>query len=205
MGEPKALLRWGKRTVLEHHLRLWTAAGADQVAVVMDPRDVPIRAELERLKWDHVIPNDHPDGGMMSSLRAAASWSGWTEGMECVVVVLVDQPQLPWAVAVELVELAGSHPHDVCQPQNGDRRGHPVVLPWRLFSGIPATTADTLRDYLCMKESSRQLLLIADSGWMEDMDTPDAYRSLRERYVGQEQRDLSPDWQGGGRGDCGPR
>jgi molybdenum cofactor cytidylyltransferase len=189
MGEPKALLQWGKGTVLEHHLHVWTSAGAGQVAVVMDPQNAPVREELGRLKWEDVILNDHPENGMMSSLREAASWSGWAKGLDHVLVVLVDQPQFPLAVArelVKLVKLAGGHPQDVCQPQHGDRRGHPVVLPWRVFLGIAETTADTLRDYLRMKEAPRKVLGITDPGWMEDMDTPDAYQSLRERYGRQD-------------------
>lgn len=180
MGRPKALLPWGERTVLAHHRSVWSLAGARQIAVVVDPANAAVLDELGQIDWVDVIMNDHPEDGMMSSLRAAAAWSHWHADLRSVVVVLVDQPQFPIESAKSLVQLAATHAGDVCQPQCEGRRGHPVVLPCEVFAGLASTVAATMRDYLGGLQIPRRGLEVETSWWLEDMNGPGAYERILE-------------------------
>lgn len=180
MGRPKALLPWGEGTVLAHHRSVWNLAGARQMAVVVDPANATVLDELRRLNWAHVIENNHPEDGMMSSLRAASDWAHWCADLQSVVVVLVDQPQFPLEGVNSLMELATCHADEICQPQCEGRRGHPVVLPVEVFAGLASTPAATMRDYLSGLPVPRRVLQVETSWWLEDMNVPGAYERILE-------------------------
>ncbi len=180
MGRPKALLPWGEGTVLAHHQRVWNLAGARQIAVVVDPANAAVLDELKRLNWVDVIVNDHPEDGMMSSLRAASAWPQWDEDLQSVAVVLVDQPQFPMEVVKLLVDLAATYADEICQPQCEGRRGHPVVLPIEVFAGLASTADATMRDYLGRLPIPRRGLEVETSWWLDDMNVPGAYERILE-------------------------
>jgi molybdenum cofactor cytidylyltransferase len=178
MGQPKALLPWRGDTAVVHLHEVWTTAGAVQAAAVYDPSNLRIEREVDRIAGLEGIENPLAGEGMMSSLKAAAVWPSWAPGLEHVAIALVDQPQVPLPVVRDLLELARSNPGSVCQLQCGNVRGHPLVLPWKVFVGIAATHEATLRHYLGVQPGSRQSLAIAEAWWLEDMDTPEDYRRL---------------------------
>lgn len=188
MGCPKALLPWGEGTVLAHHRSVWNLAGAGQIAVVVDPANAAVLEGLKQINWVDVIVNDHPEDGMMSSLRAASAWPHWHANLRSVVVVLVDQPQFPIESAKSLVELAAAHADDICQPQCEGRRGHPVVLPCEVFAGLASTAAATMRDYLGGLPIPRRLLEVETSWWLEDMNLPGEYERILELSSESEKR-----------------
>lgn len=178
MGRPKTLLPWGEGTVLAHHQSVWKLAEARQIAVVVDPANAAVLDELKQLNWVDVIVNDHPEDGMMSSLRAASGWPRWDENLQSVVVVLVDQPQFPLEAVKLLMDLAAAHADEICQPQIEGRRGHPVVLPIEVFSGLASTAATTMREYLSGLPIPRRVLEVKTSWWLDDMNVPGAYERL---------------------------
>src|SRR5262245_31955866 len=96
MGRPKLLLPWGKTSVLGHLIGQWEGLGAKQIAVVCAEGDSAMHAELNRLEVPHVgrSLNPAPGRGMFSSIRCAAEWSGWRDGLTHWVIVLGDQPHL---------------------------------------------------------------------------------------------------------------
>jgi molybdenum cofactor cytidylyltransferase len=183
MGHPKALLPWGKGTVLAHHQSVWNLAGAQQVAVVVDPTNNAVLDELRRLSWVDVIANDRPEDGMMSSLRIASAWPHWQKDLQSVAVILVDQPQFPLTAARRLMDLAAVHVDEICQPQSEGRRGHPVVLPYSVFAGLASTPAATMRDYLREIHIPRRVLELESSWWLDDMNVPGAYERILELSV----------------------
>lgn len=178
MGQPKALLPWRGDTTLGHLYAVWTSVGAVQAAAVYDPLSLRVKEEVDRILGLEGIENPVASEGMMSSLKAAAVWPGWSPGLEHVAIALVDQPQVPLRVIQELLELASSNPGNVCQLQCGSGRGHPLVLPWTLFAGIATTQEATLRDYLRAQTGSRLTLAVSETWWLEDVDTPEDYLRL---------------------------
>src|SRR5688572_25114694 len=94
MGQPKLLLPWGNRTVVEHLIEQWLSVGASQVAVVV-AADSSAVADVVRGGGRAIcIPNPDPDRGMFSSVRCAAEWGNWKPTVTHWTISLGDQPHL---------------------------------------------------------------------------------------------------------------
>lgn len=180
MGSPKALLPWGNTFILKHLLTRWHSVGAAQVAVVFDPANTPIVAELDRLKLASRIPNPYAQsGGMISSLRAAASWTGWDSRLDRFAIALVDQPHVSNETLISLIVFSQENAGKICQPQFDNRRGHPVVLPRAVFFELAKTSAPNLRAFIHERTHLRAFLACPDASVLTDMDTPEEYRKVR--------------------------
>src|SRR5262245_11470944 len=175
MGRPKLLLPWGKTSVLGHLIGQWEGLGAKQIAAVCAEGDNGMHAELNRLEVPHVgrILNPAPGRGMFSSIRCAAEWSGWKDGLTHSVIVLGDQPHLSRAACQRLLEFSQSRPGSVCQPRQGGHRRHPVVMPKVIFKKLANSTAADLKEFLgdCQTEFCES----EDEGLGLDIDRPDDY------------------------------
>lgn len=182
MGSPKALLPWRKSNILQHLLDIWTSVGATQIAVVFDPANAAIAAELSRLTLPNRIPNPNAaKAGMMSSLAAAAGWPDWNPSLNRFAVALVDQPHISAVTLVSLNSFSREHPNKICQPQFGDRRGHPVFLPRSIFLHLATATEPDLRTFIRDHAELRAFLPCTDNGVVTDMDTPEDYQRLRQQ------------------------
>jgi molybdenum cofactor cytidylyltransferase len=176
MGQPKLLLPWGQTSVLGHLLSQWSAAGASQVAIVHAAQDAPILAELDRLGFPAKdrIENPNTDRGMFSSIVCAAQWSGWVSALTHWAMVLGDQPHLRQGTLLNLIEFAKHCPEKICQPMRIGRHRHPVVVPKTVFQDLAGSTANSLKQFLLMRE-------IAGFEWDDpgldlDMDRPEDYQ-----------------------------
>jgi len=182
MGRPKLLLPWCGTTVLGHLLAQWQAVGAVPVAVVCADGDAAMTAELERLAVppERRIINPHPARGMFSSVRCAAAWPGWDNGLAHVAIVLGDQPHLGFETLRKVAEFAAAHPDCICQPSRHGRRRHPVFLPTHLLASLATSNAVTLKEFLARAVDRVATIELDDPGLGFDLDTPADYeRALR--------------------------
>lgn len=182
MGRPKLLLPWQGTTVLGHLLDTWGELGAAQLAVVTAPSNAPVAAELARagvLERD-CISNPEPERGMMSSIRCAAAWPGWKADLSHFLITLGDQPHVQTSTLRSLLDVAGAHPGQVCQPARGGRPRHPVLFPRELFLQLATTPAENLKQFLLGIPDRRATFESDDSGLEFDLDEPADYeRALR--------------------------
>jgi molybdenum cofactor cytidylyltransferase len=178
MGRPKLLLPWGNTTVIGHLITQWTRLGAEQVAVVCQPDDAALHAELDRLKFPAAqrIPNPDPDRGMFSSLQCAASWDGLKPVVDSVALALGDQPHLSTETLSEIVAFAQRHPEKICQPARAGHGRHPVFLLFAIFREIANSTAGTLKQFLAGHSAKLELLEMDDPGLDLDLDRPEDYQ-----------------------------
>lgn len=180
MGRPKALLPWRGKTILGHLTTIWKTAGARRIAVVYDPENHALVAEMDRLSITDRIANSDPQQGMMSSARAAAG-TDWCADLAHVAVALVDQPQIHSGLIMRLAEFAREHPDFICQPEHLGKRGHPVFFPSPHFRQIADSSEETLRDFIRLRPDSRKFLACESPAVLADLDTPEAYEeALRE-------------------------
>ncbi|MFT3990962.1 MAG: nucleotidyltransferase family protein [Luteolibacter sp.] len=178
MGSPKALLPWGKRTVLEHLIAVWKEANASEIIVVHDSGNVALGTEMDRLGIRHRITNMNPEDGMMSSIRCAADANIRTP---LVAISLVDQPQIPAELIRVLVTAAANESGTIWQPQHKGKHGHPVVFPTAEFLKIRKTSAATLREFLRDRQSSRRFLTWKNDDVLIDLDTPEDYEQAKPK------------------------
>ena len=177
MGKPKMLLPWGGTTVLGHLIVQWKALRAGQIAVVLATGDQPVSAELDRLDFPGAnrVVNPTPERGMFSSIQCAARWSGWNAELTHWVIVLGDQPHLRSDTLRSLLDFAGAHSNQVCQPSRRARPRHPVVVPKTIFAELKVSQVETLKEFLQTSPSGASLCELDDPGLDFDVDTPADY------------------------------
>lgn len=184
MGRPKLLLPWGDTSVLGHLIHQWTELGAGQIAVVVAAGDQTIQRELDRLGFapEHRIPNPQPERGMFSSIQCAARWTGWHASPTHWAIILGDQPHLKLETLRALIRFAAAHAGKVCQPAQGGRARHPVLLPTAAFEGLKASRAENLKQFLQEAPCERALCAVDDPGLGLDIDRPEDYAEACRQF-----------------------
>jgi molybdenum cofactor cytidylyltransferase len=177
MGRPKLLLPWGSTTVLGHLIAQWWNLRAAQIVAVAATGDHVVGAELDRLDFPKAnrVMNPTPQRGMFSSIQCAARWRGWRDELTHWVIVLGDQPHLRPDTLRALLDFAGKHSSQVCQPSRRGRPRHPVVVPNTVLAKLNDSHADTLKEFLQTLPAGVALCELDDPGLDFDMDTPADY------------------------------
>lgn len=119
MGRPKALLRWGNTTLLDHALRQARAARIADLVVVLGP------ATRELVLADvKVAFNPEPESGRSASIRLGSE--ALPDAANAILVQSVDQPVETQVIAAlfEAVERGAL----IAVPSHGGRRGHPICV-----------------------------------------------------------------------------
>jgi molybdenum cofactor cytidylyltransferase len=198
MGGPKATLRWGEKTFVEHVVLLALDAGCPRVTVVsgaapLDEVATSLAAGGVRdVTWVH-----NPDfvRGVGTSLRRGlehvltrrndprhevAPVGNGERGTHVlapgVLVLTVDRPHLRLDTVKALLAAAAAAPSAVVQPSHGGRRGHPIVWPLDLAHALLHLRDDeTPRDLLARADVAARRLSFEtdDPAIFEDLTTPE--------------------------------
>jgi CTP:molybdopterin cytidylyltransferase MocA len=168
-------------------VNVWRSLSVEQIAVVHAAKDAPVWLELNRLGVTpaYRIANPDPDGGMFGSIRCAAGWSSWQQGLTHFVLALGDQPHLPAGLLRKLLQFATSEPASICQPAHLGRPRHPIVFPGDKFRQLADSPLGTLRDFLTFNADSVRTIEFHEAGLDLDLDTPEDYENARRRFVGR--------------------
>jgi molybdenum cofactor cytidylyltransferase len=190
MGQPKLLLPWGATSVLGHLIAAWQRLRARQVAVVCALSDPLVQKELDRLGFpfrDRIF-NADPEGGMMSSVRCAAGWTGWHLTLTHWAIALGDQPHLRLETLGGLVDFARANAEKICQPGRVGRPRHPVILPAKLFRRLAVAPEENLKQFLQARGESRVCCQLDDPGLDFDIDEPADYERARALAFPQQEQ-----------------
>ena len=183
MGRPKLLLAWNGTSILGDLLQRWRALCPQQCALVLAPNDGAMVEELEALHADQIfrIVNPKPAEGMFSSIRAAASWSGWSPAISHWVVTLGDQPLVRMETLQQLLTEGEKRAEWICQPARNGRPRHPVLLPSAHFRDLAAAREENFKQFLAARDSSRHVFESGDAGLDVDLDFPADYDQARRQ------------------------
>jgi len=177
MGQPKLCLPWGQTTILGHLLDQWREAGADKTLIVHGPGETPVTRELDRLG----IPASQRaatvamERGMMGSVVTAARQALRDPSLTHLVIALGDQPHLRTDTFRKLLRACATSPGKLIRIVHQNKAGHPIALPAHVLAELNATSSETLRDFLRLKEMPVCDLTTDDSGVLLDVDTPSDY------------------------------
>lgn len=178
MGRPKALLEWGKQTVLDHVAGL-LAQVADPVIVVAGFGAAGIQER--RGPWS-VVVNPNPELGMLSSLKCGLR--AVPSGAGAVLFTPVDYPAVTAETIGALARRAGAAPLAV--PVYAGRRGHPVLISREILEEILALPEDARPSDAIRRHLDRAIMLeVNDRGVVEDIDDPETYQRLRPGGSGE--------------------
>jgi molybdenum cofactor cytidylyltransferase len=184
MERPKLLLPWGDTSIAGHQIRVWKGLGAHQIAAVCAAGDDAIQTELDRIHFPagNRVLNLAPQDGMFSSIRCAAQWGGWANGLTHWVITLGDQPHLRLETLQALLACAGKQSGKVCQPRWQGHLRHPVLVPKSVFLQLATTKTTTLKDFLAMLPDGVAGCEVEDPGLDQDIDTPADYEKALALY-----------------------
>jgi len=181
MGRPKLLLAIQDRPLIRRVVAALREGGADRVLVVAPPadQDGAVRiAELAREAGAEAISLAASTPDMRATIEAGlASLGLGTEIPSGVLIAPGDCVGLTSGLVAAVVGQFLADPSRIVLPIRGDRRGHPLALPW--------STALAIRDLprgvgvnalLSAREARVDRLTVDFPGLDADLDTPEDYR-----------------------------
>jgi CTP:molybdopterin cytidylyltransferase MocA len=180
MKQFKPLLPLGDTTVIEHVLGTIRRVQVTDIVVVAGYRaqDLISLAERQRLC---LIRNERYTEGMYSSVQAGVH--ALSSDVAAFFLLPVDVP----LVKPHSIRLLGRdfirYQADVTYPVFQQERGHPPMVSARLIPQILAQNRlDGLQGLLAELEESARDVAVMDEGVLMDMDTPEDYQQICERF-----------------------
>lgn len=179
MGDFKALLPLGNRTVLEHAIHLFQGIGIERIIVVTGYKSSEITGAVSGIGAGAVYNPDF-DQGMLSSIQAGISA---VADSDAFFLLPVDIPLVRPHTIKQLAAARIQHQDkDVLYPVFLGERGHPPLLSSRLIPEILAWNgAGGLRAFLSRREQSAADIKTADECILMDMDDRDDYQRLKQK------------------------
>ncbi len=196
LGQPKQLLRFQGRFILENVLENALASRLNTVILVLGHQAQKIIKVLG-VKLDHprlkMIVNRRYREGLSSSLRA-----GLREVIEfpSVMFLLGDQPWINNQLINLLLDRFRKSEKDICVPVYQDRRGNPVIFSRRFYDtlmkiegdiGAREVIASNLRDVLEVEVSDPDVFFDIDT--FSDLETLNAIQTPRPLSANESDRE----------------
>lgn len=178
MGEPKQLLPFAGKTMLECVIDAFTTPKIDEIVVVLGCRAEEIAARLEPCPPIlRIATNSNWKAGMFTSVQAGLR--ALPAGTKLVLIGLCDQPRLQRATVERLVaEFNGG----ILIPTFGGRQGHPLVFAARYAREILAMDESlTLKHFLANHADDIARFPVSDDGVLIDIDDRATYEQQRAR------------------------
>jgi len=183
MQQPKLLLPWQGKTIIEHVLAAWKASQVRAVAVVTRPDDHELAKVAEQAGAILVRPPLPPPDmrssvsfglGEIRRLFDPSAHDAW-------LVAPADMPRLSPSVIDRLIAEHAGQPDAALVPILGTRRGHPVLFPWHWTARVRHLEPDEGLNVLLRDGLTREIdcddLLGPDA--FDDIDTPQDYDRLK--------------------------
>lgn len=186
MGRPKLALPLGGRTILEHLVSALRDGGADRVLVVVGPHVSELVPLAQAAGADVcLLPEATPD--MRTTVEQGLRWLDerfHPRPEDAWLLAPADHPAIEPGV-VRALRTAFDHQPEksVVVPVSGGRRGHPVLMSWRLVEGMQAHPAgEGLNSYLRQHGPDTLEVPVMSAGVLRDLDTPEDYERLRRDW-----------------------
>lgn len=177
MGQPKALLKIGEHTFLDHIAASLANSKLELVYVVLG--DHAERVEPTLPKTVHAIHNSNYREGQLSSLKVAIEKAQY-ENCDGALVTLVDHPLVSPQVVERLIENFYLSRKRLIIPTHQGKRGHPILYSREVFPEILSAPANVGANSIRQANLEHTLEVEVDEpGVLIDIDTPQDY----ERHI----------------------
>ena len=193
MGQPKLAMQLAGRPVIEHTLRAWQLSQVDRIVVVIQSRAGPLIEILKHLadpqsRIELVFPEFSPPD-MKASIQAGLRHieACYAPGASAAVLVApADMPRLSSGVIDLLIQRRHEHPGPILLPTLGERRGHPILIPWSLAMAVHELADNEGLNSLVERETvvtiSADHVTKGEGDPFLDLDTPAQFAELA-RYL----------------------
>ena len=175
MGSPKALLPWGKSTVLEHIVGQIRQAGLEDIVLVSGAHHQQLLPVAQR---ENVRVCRHPEWekGMGSSLaRGIAYISDHFPEAGAAVVLLSDQPFVTGKYLQKLLKASQAAQACMIASSYGDAAGVPALFPrlfWKKLEELPPGQGAKA----FIQNFSKECRVLETDFPLMDIDTPESYQ-----------------------------
>jgi molybdenum cofactor cytidylyltransferase len=186
MGRAKSLLPWGEGTLIEHQVRTLLRTG-HPVAVVLGPQPDPILALLEGYPVRASVNQQWRKGMGSSIAHGVGQLQKEFPEAAGVLITQLDQPLLTSAHLQSMFNAfqPGSRQIIVSQSLSG-WQGVPVLFDRVYFEALQKLDGEGgARKIFRSRPQAVKVMECGDI--LEDMDTPEAYKELLERFKHQNQ------------------
>jgi molybdenum cofactor cytidylyltransferase len=180
MGQPKMMLKWGNKTVIQQVVDTLFESSIIDVIVVSGEwyKEISSLVTAEGVK---VIVNPlFANGEMTASLQTGIS--NMPEASTHALVVLGDQPFLNPDTISKLIAASQISNKKIIMPSINDRRGHPWLIERSIWVEVMALKPPlTMRDFFNIYQTEIEYVVVNDENIIQDMDTPEDYRHLKPK------------------------
>lgn len=179
MGQPKMLLPYADKTIIETVIHNALASTADKVMVVLGANREGIAEQIKNLPV-HMEVNPDFSSGMLSSVQVG--FRALPEDAEAALVLLGDQPGISSAVMDEVLnEYRSSHKSMVVPIYQG-RRGHPLLIAIKYREEIQTLHKDIgLRELLHNHPDEILEIKMDIADILQDIDNPEDYQQALKK------------------------
>jgi len=168
LGQPKQLLRYQGKTLVEHAASTALASGAHEVVVVVGAESERVRAVLSSLPI-RIVENPDWQEGMGVSIRCGVASLLPDSG--CVVIALCDQPKITADHLRHLVESCLESGSAIAASSYAGTLGAPCAFARSMFPNLLALQGDAgARDLI--RNSQNQVAVVEFDAGNLDVDTP---------------------------------
>ncbi len=174
MGSPKALLKIGEKTFLQHIIEILSKKYVEEIHVVLGALSDEIEPSIADLPVN-VLINGQWDSGQLSSLITGlhAIDDDRTDG---VLVWPVDHPLVSGVLIDELLNAFENDHAKIIIPKYNGRRGHPVIFPNKTFHELRSASPDEgARSVVHRNESIVYEVETSEEAILINIDTPEDY------------------------------
>lgn len=178
MGQPKLLLPYGDKTIIEKVVRNVASSRADRAVIVLGGNRREIEEKLRAAAMKRVVNRRYKEG-MFSSIRRGLSALPASAG--AAVFVLADQPDVPTSVIDLLIEAYRREKKGIVLPVFRNKRGHPLLIDLKYRGEIETLSPEIgLRGLLRTHPDDILEVRVTCPAVLKDIDDPDDYgRALR--------------------------
>lgn len=180
MGRPKALLRVGDETFVEHAVRVLQEGGCRGIYVVVnDPTAEAVR--LAEQAGASIVVNDAAQSEPIDSIRLALSTI--PEDTAWVAILPVDHPLVESRTVMRLIEAAHARGGAIVRPVHQGAPGHPGLYARRTFADFFRTDLEHGAHSVIEAYGDEVVdIPVEDPGVCADLNTP----AELERWLGRE-------------------
>jgi molybdenum cofactor cytidylyltransferase len=173
MGEPKLLLPFGQKTIIETVVDHVIQSKADRGLVVIGHNEEKIRKKIRDLPITIVVNPAYRQGMLSSVQRGFASLP---EDARAALIVLGDQPSIPPSVIDRIVDAKDKTEKGIVIPIHKGRRGHPILIAMKYREEVMRLDPETgLRGLVHDHADDVLEVEVYNPAILKDIDTAEDY------------------------------
>ncbi len=185
MGRLKQLLPLGRHTVIEHTLNTILSAEVTDIVVVIGHDGGDLSSAINHMPVTIALNSDS-GSDMAASVRVGLNELKYPESS--VLVCPADYPLVLPDTIKALIARHDENSEAIIIPSHNRRRGHPTLFPRKIIQEI--FERSSLRDIITSHAGKVVYENTSDEGVLLDMDTPEDYERILEKFSNSNQKEI---------------